>query len=107
MKKLLIVALLAASLTGFAQKKTGADKMLDKMTTELSLTADQQAKLKPLFEEQFALKADTKANADHEEDNKVKNKELGKKIGMILTAEQKDLRKQLQEKEKAAKEAGQ
>lgn len=105
MKKILIAALLVASLSGFAQKKVGAEKMLDKMTTELSLTADQQAKLKPLFEEQVALKADTKANADHAEDNQIKNKELGKKIGMILTPEQKELRKQLQEKEKAAKAA--
>ena len=105
MKKLFIAALLAASLTGFAQKKVGAEKMLDKMTTELSLTADQQKQVKPFFEEQVALKADTKENPEHEEDNKAKSKEIGKKINAVLTAEQKQLAKELKEKEKAAKEA--
>lgn len=107
MKKLFIVALLAVSLTGFAQKAKGnpAQKMLDKMTTELSLTADQQAQLKPIFEEQAALKEDTKQNPDHAEDNKAKNKEVGKKINAVLTAEQKETRKALKEKEQAAKQA--
>ena len=70
MKKLILVALLAAGLNGFAQeagKKGGADKMLQKMTTELSLTADQQAALKPIVEEQVALKKDSKENPDHAE----------------------------------------
>ncbi|WP_418262203.1 hypothetical protein [Flavobacterium faecale] len=101
MKKLFIAALLVASLSGFAQKKSGAEKMLDKMTTELSLTADQQTQLKPLFEEQVALKADTKANPEHEAENQAKNKELGKQISAILTPEQKKTRKELQEKAKA------
>ncbi|WP_366186963.1 hypothetical protein [Flavobacterium ovatum] len=107
MKKLFIAALLVASLTGFAQKKTSADKSLEKMTTELSLTADQQAKLKPILEEQDALKKDSKDNPDNADANKEKGKEIGKKMNAILTAEQKQLRKELQEKAKAAKEAGQ
>ena len=81
MKKLILVALLAAGLNGFAQeadKKGGADKMLLKMTTELSLTADQQAVIKPIIEEQVALKKDSKENPDHADANKVKVKELNK-----------------------------
>ena len=91
MKKLILVALLAAGLNGFAQeadKKGGADKMLQKMTTELSLTADQQASLKPILEEQSALKKDSKENPDHADANKVKAKELSKKVKGILTPEQ-------------------
>ncbi len=105
MKKLIIAALLAVSLTGFAQKKGGAEKMLEKMTTELSLTADQQSQLKPIFEEQAALQKDSKENPDNAEANKEKGKEIGKRINAILTPEQKQLRKELREKEKAAKEA--
>ena len=90
MKKIILVALLAASLSGFAQdsKKGGADKMLQKMTTELSLTSDQQASLKPILEEQSTLKKDSKENPDHEDANKEKAKELSKKIKGILTPEQ-------------------
>ncbi|MCW2118722.1 hypothetical protein [Flavobacterium sp. 7A] len=105
MKKLFIAALLVASLTGFAQKKNGAEKMLDKMTTELSLTADQQAQLKPIFEEQAALQKDNKENPDNVDANKDKAKEIGKKINGILTPEQKKLRKEFQEKAKAEKDA--
>lgn len=44
MKKLIFVALLATSFSGFAQesKKVGDHKMLEKLITELSLIADQQ-----------------------------------------------------------------
>ena len=83
MKKLILVALLAIGLNGFAQeagKKGGADKMMQKMTTELSLTADQQAAIKPIVEEQVALKKDSKENPDHADANKEKGKELSKKI---------------------------
>lgn len=107
MKKLFIAALLAVSLTGFAQKKSASEKSLEKMTSELSLTADQQAKLKPILEEQDALKKDSKENPDNADANKEKGKEIGKKVSAILTAEQKQTRKELQEKAKAAKEAGQ
>ncbi len=87
MKKLIFAALLAVSLNGFAQeadKKGGADKMLAKMTTELSLTADQQASLKPILEEQLALKKDSKENPDHADANKEKVKELFKKMVLPL-----------------------
>lgn len=109
MKKLFIAALLVASLTGFAQdgkkKPSYAEKTLDKMTTELSLTAEQQEQLKPILEEKGALKKDDKENPDHVEENKVKIKEIEKRISAVLTKEQKQLKKELKEKEKAAKEA--
>jgi periplasmic protein CpxP/Spy len=109
MKKLLVLALLAISLSGFAQdgqdKKGGTEKMLAKMTTELSLTADQQKQLMPILEEQAAIKKDNKENPDHKEDNKAKIKELGKKINAILTPEQIATRKAAQEKAAAEKAA--
>jgi len=107
MKKLIIAALLAVSLTGFAQekKKSYAEKSLEKMTMELSLTPDQQAKIKPLYEAKGELGADTRKNPDHDEANKLKSKEYDKEINDILTKEQKELRKELREKEKAAKAA--
>ena len=103
MKKIILVALLAASLSGFAQdsKKGGADKMLGKMTTELSLTADQQAILKPIVEEQSALRKDSKENPDHADANKVKVKELNKKIKEVLTPAQLEIQKANMEKAKA------
>ena len=104
MKKLILVALLAMGLNGFAQetdKKGGADKMLQKMTTELSLTADQQASLKPILEEQSALKKDSKENPDHADANKVKIKELNKKIKEVLTPAQLEIQKANMEKAKA------
>ena len=103
MKKVIFAALLAASLSGFAQdsKKGGADKMLQKMTTELSLTADQQALLKPIVEEQVALKKDSKENPDHADANKVKVKELNKKIKEVLTPAQLEIQKANMEKAKA------
>lgn len=104
MKKLIFVAFLAAGLNGFAQeadKKGGADKMLQKMTTELSLTADQQAILKPIVEEQSALRKDSKENPDHADANKVKVKELNKKIKEVLTPAQLEIQKANMEKAKA------
>ena len=103
MKKLICVALLAASLSEFAQeaKKGGSEKMLETMTTELSLTADQQAKLKPILDQQVALKNDSKANPANAEANKEKGKELSKQIKGILTPEQFEKQKALREKAKA------
>jgi hypothetical protein len=104
MKKLILAALLAGSLSGFAQeagKKGGADKMLQKMTTELSLTADQQAAIKPIVEEQVALKKDSKENPDHADANKEKGKELSKKIKGMLTPAQLEIQKANMEKAKA------
>lgn len=102
MKKVILAAILAVSLSGFAQesKKGGSDKMLGKMTTELSLTADQQASLKPILEEQMALKKDSKENPDHAEGNKEKVKELFKKIKGILTPAQLEIQKANKEKSK-------
>lgn len=105
MKKLFIVALLALGLNGFAQKQTAAEKQLTKMTTDLSLTAEQQEQIKPIIEEQVAIRKDSKENPDNMEANKEKMKDLSKKMVTLLTPEQKKLRKELMEKEKAAKEA--
>jgi len=109
MKKLILAALLAGSLSGFAQeagKKGGADKMLQKMTTELSLTADQQAAIKPIVEEQVALKKDSKENPDHADANKEKGKELSKKIKGMLTPAQLEIQKANMEKAKAEGKSG-
>ncbi len=102
MRKVIFAALLAASLSGFAQesKKGGSDKALEKMTTELSLTADQQAKLKPILEGQLELKKDSKTNPDHADANKEKSKEYAKKIKEILTPEQLEIMKANKEKAK-------
>ena len=104
MKKVIFAALLAASLSGFAQeagKKGGADKMLKKMTTELSLTADQQEAIRPIVEEQTALKKDSKENPDHADANKEKGKELRKKINALLTPAQLEIQKANMQKAKA------
>lgn len=104
MKKLIVAVLLAAGLSGFAQeagKKSGAEKTLQKMTTELFLTADQQAAIKPIVEEQAALKKDSKENPDHADANKQKGKELSKKIKKMLTPEQLEIQKANSEKAKA------
>ena len=109
MKKLIIAALLAVSITGFAQegkkKPTYAEKTLEKMITELSLTPDQQMKVKPMLEAKGVLKNDDKENPDHVEDNKIKSKEIDKEISNLLTKEQKIIKKELKEKENAAKAA--
>ena len=106
MKKLIFAVLLTASLSGFAQdsKKGGADKMLLKMTTELSLTTDQQALLKPILEEQSILRKDSKENPDHADANKVKIKELNKKVKEVLTPAQLEIQKAKAEEKKESKE---
>ena len=106
MKKLIFAVLLTASLSGFAQdsKKGGADKMLQKMTTELSLTTDQQALLKPILEEQSILRKDSKENPDHADANKVKIKELNKKVKEVLTPAQLEIQKAKAEEKKESKE---
>ena len=104
MKKLIFAVLLTASLNGFAQeagKKGGADKRLQELTTELSLTADQQAAIRPIVEEQVALKKDSKENPDHADANKIKIKELNKKIKEVLTPAQLEIQKANMQKAKA------
>lgn len=103
MKKLFCTALLAACLSGFAQesKKGSSEKMLQTMTTELSLTADQQAKLKPILDQQMALRRDAKTNPANAVANKEKGKELAKQVKGILTPEQIEKQKALREKAKA------
>ncbi|HSD08188.1 hypothetical protein [Flavobacterium sp.] len=72
MKKLIIAALLVVSISSFAQEQAQGDKksnkpkrekltpeqrnqaLLDKMTTELTLTAQQQEQIKPIIAEQSA-----------------------------------------------------
>ena len=104
MKKLIFAVLLTASLNGFAQeagKKGGADKRLQELTTELSLTTDQQALLKPILEEQSVLRKDSKENPDHADANKLKIKELNKKVKEVLTPAQLEIQKANMEKAKA------
>lgn len=94
MKKLIVVALLAIGLTGFAQegKKKGreasTEMRIKKMTEELSLNADQQKKMTEILEEQAAIKKAIKENPESKEENKGKMKEVAKKTKAILTPEQ-------------------
>lgn len=100
MKKICIVALLALGLSGFAQetKKNWSEKKVEKMTTELSLTAEQQKMMLPLFDEQKKLYDDIKANPETKDANRTKIREVGSKINAILTPEQKELQKMLKAK---------
>ena len=68
------------------------------MTTELSLTAEQQNLMLPLFEEQKVLYDDLKANPDNKEADKAKIREIAKKMNAILTPEQIALQKELKAK---------
>lgn len=68
------------------------------MTTELSLTAEQQKLMLPLFEEQKVLYDDLKANPDNKEADKAKIREIAKKMNAILTPEQIALQKELKAK---------
>jgi Spy/CpxP family protein refolding chaperone len=96
MKRLFIVALLALGLNGFAQEASAwSKKKLDKMTTELSLTEDQQKLLLPLLEEQKVLYDDIKENPDNKDVDRVKIKEVTNKMNAILTPEQKETQKAL------------
>lgn len=103
MKKVIFAALLAASLSGFAQesKKGGSEKMLEKMTTELSLTADQQALIKPILDNQIVLKKDSKENPANADANKAKLKENANKIKAVLTPAQLEIQKSNMEKAKS------
>lgn len=99
MKKLFIMALLAFGLNGFAQEVSPwSIKKVEKMTTELTLTAEQQKLMLPLFEEQKVLYDDIKANPDNKDADKAKIREIGKKINAILTPEQVALQKTLKAK---------
>jgi len=99
MKKLFIVALLALGLNGFAQEVSAwSSKKVEKMTTDLSLTAEQQKLILPLFEEQKKYYDDIKANPDTKDANRAKIREVGNKINAILTPEQVALEKSLRKK---------
>lgn len=68
------------------------------MATELSLTAEQQKLMLPLFEEQKKYYDDIKANPDTKDVNRAKIREVGNKINAILTPEQVALQKSLRKK---------
>ncbi len=96
MKKLFIVALLAIGLNGFAQEASAwSTKKLDKMTSELTLTAEQQKLMLPLLEEQKVLYDDIKANPGNKDVDRAKIREVGNKMQAILTSEQKETQKAL------------
>lgn len=110
MKKVIIVALLAIGLTGFAQegkKKKGhehtTEMKLKKMTEELTLTADQQKQMSSIIEEQDALRKANKENPENKEANKGKMKEITNKIKSILTPEQLKTWKSREKKESGKK----
>ncbi len=99
MKKLFIIALLALGLSGFAQEVSAwSTKKVEKMTSELTLTPEQQKLLLPLFEEQKVLYDDIKANPDTKDANRTKIREVGKKINAVLTPAQLELQKTLKAK---------
>ena len=83
-----------------------ADKVLERLTTELSLTADQQAKIKPLLEAQQtqmqALHADT-ATADKDKREKFKqiHESTVSQINAVLTPDQQTKYAALQEARKS------
>lgn len=96
MKKLFIVALLALGLNGFSQEVSSwSAKKIEKMTTELSLTAEQQKLMLPLFEEQKKYFDDIKANPDTNDANRAKIREIQKQVNAILTPEQLTRQKEL------------
>lgn len=95
MKLIIVMALLATSLTGFAQdsEKNDVNKALKKMTYDLTLTVYQQDLVLPILEAQMELQKDSQKNPDHLQENIVKMKALNKKLDEILTPEQKEARK--------------
>ncbi len=95
MKKIIMMAFLATSLTGFAQdsEKKDVNSALKKMTIDLTLTVYQQDLVLPILEEQMALQKDSESNPANQEANIAKVRELSKKLDEILTPEQKEARK--------------
>ena len=95
MKKIIMMALLATSLTGFAQDSENSEvnKALKKMTIDLTLTVYQQDSILPILEAQMALQKDSNQNPAHIEENIAKVRALSKQLDDILTPEQKEARK--------------
>lgn len=95
MKKLIVVALLAIGLSGFAQegpkkhgKEMSTEMRLKKMTKELSLNAEQQKQISVILDDQAAIRKAIKENPESKEENKAKMKENMKKMKAVLTPEQ-------------------
>jgi len=86
MKKLVLMIALVVGVTTFAQdrrmdkKQMSVETKVEKMTVELDLTADQQAKVKEIY----AKKAETKTTQTHKAGDDAFDKELR----AILTPEQ-------------------
>lgn len=95
MKKIIIIAILSASLNGFAQdsKNNEVNNALKKMTIDLSLTVYQQDAILPILEAQMTLQEDSNKNPSNIERNIVKVRALSKQLDEVLTAEQKETRK--------------
>lgn len=116
MKKLIIVAILAIGLTGFAQEgKKGrrpAEETIEmkvkKLTEELTLNADQQNKITSIIQEHVAKRKDNKENSENKEANKGEMKVFTDKIKAVLTPEQfkkwKALKKEHREKKEDKKQ---
>lgn len=92
---IIMMALLATSVTGFAQdsEKNDVNKVLKKMTIDLTLTVYQQDLILPILESQMALQKDSNQNPDHIDENIAKVRTLSKQLDEILTIEQKETRK--------------
>src|SRR5690606_1606198 len=86
MKKLILMIALVVGVTTYAQdrrmdkKQMSVETKVEKMTVELDLTADQQAKVKEIY----AKKAETKTTQTHKAGDDAFDKELR----AILTPEQ-------------------
>lgn len=123
MKKLVLAALLSIGMVGFAQNRSDKEKMtpeqrnekrLEKMTSELNLTTDQQKQVGDLFASQSAemekMKADRKKNRSSKptaaerdamkKQMEARNAENDAKMKAILTPDQNKKYLANQEKQK-------
>jgi periplasmic protein CpxP/Spy len=92
---ILVMAISIVSFAGEQGKKMSVDEKVSWMTKELSLSADQQAKLKPILEEQQkqieAVWQDASLNEDAKKAKKMEIKESSNtQIKALLNTEQQD-----------------
>lgn len=96
---LLLVAFLAT--TTFAQRKgmaVKADAAVERMTTELDLTSEQQVQIKEIYETRIANKKSRSAQT--REEHKAARAEFNEKIEAVLTPAQIEKRNALKEEQK-------
>lgn len=95
MKKLILAAVLVVGMTAFAQGKgqrahqVSPEQKIEKLTKELDLTQEQQAKLKVLFEQkQEKVNAKRSEMKQNREKQVAEKDELDEQIRSILTDKQ-------------------